>query len=358
MPTAPDLTGKMMGHGVYGRHSLAQHSAGGFGLPGLTRAAQAAATTVGDAASVVIADLGAAGGRNELQPMRVAIETLREAGVSAPITVVHTDIPANDFSSLFETIEHDPDTYLTIDGVYALAAGRSFYGRIFPPESLTLAWSAIAVHWISRVPMPIHGHVYSAFATGTVRDAFREQSAADWRVFLDSRAAEMRPGAEMLVVGGANRDDGLSGAEPLMNALDAAIREEVSAGALTSEEYDRMSIPTWNRTLGEFTAPFTEPDGRGAFGLRLLESDLDFAPDAYLAAYREDHDAHKFGAAVSGFLRAFTEPSLFASLARAPGARTALADRVYARVAEAATADPEAMETLWHVAVLRIAKPG
>ena len=106
-----------------------------------------------------------------------------------------------------------------------------------------------------------------------------------------------------------------------MNALDAAIREEVSAGALTPEEYDHMSIPTWNRTLAEFTAPFDGPDGGSAFGLLLLESDLDFAPDAYLAAYREDHDAHKFGAAVSGFLRAFTEPSLFAGLARAPGAQ-------------------------------------
>ena len=216
--------------------------------------------------------------------------------------MVHTDIPANDFSSLFETIEDDPDTYLTLNGVYALAAGRSFYGRIFPPESLTLAWSAIAVHWISRVPMPIHGHVYSPFATGEVRDAFREQSAADWRIFLESRAAEMRPGAEMLVVGGANRDDGQSGAEPLMNALDAAIREEVSAGALTREEYDHMSIPTWNRTLAEFTAPLDRADRGGAVGLRLLESDLAFAPDAYLAAYREDHDAHQFGAAVSGFL--------------------------------------------------------
>ena len=56
-------------------------------------------------------------------------------------------------------------------------------------------------------------------------------------------------------------------------------------------------------------------------------------------------------------LRAFTEPSLFGGLHRAEGARTTLADRVYARVTDAAAADPEAMETLWHVAVLRIAKP-
>jgi hypothetical protein len=352
MPAAPDLTGQMMGHGVYGRHSLAQHRAGGFGLPGLERAARAAAALRG-AQPVVIADLGAAGGRNELQPMSVAIETLRDAGVTAPITVVHTDIPTNDFSALFEAVEHDPESYLRLDDVYTLAAGRSFYGRIFPPDSLSLAWSAIAVHWISRVPMPIHGHVYSTFATGEVADALRQQSAADWRVFLESRAAELRPGAEMVVVGGANQDDGRSGAEALMDALDAAIRAEVASGALSQDEYDRMSVPTWNRTLAEFTAPF-EGDG---LGLTLLESELDFAPDAYLAAYREDHDAQKFGAAVSGFLRAFTEPSLFGGLVRAAGATTTIANRVYARVAGAAAADPEAMETLWHVAVLRIAKP-
>jgi hypothetical protein len=207
MPAAPDLTGQMMGHGVYGRHSLAQHSAGGFGLPALDRAARASGQVVGDATPVVIADLGAAGGRNELEPMTVAIDVLRQAGVSGPITVVHTDIPTNDFSSLFETIEHDPATYLAQDGVYTFAAGRSFYGRIFPPDSLTLAWSAIAVHWLSRIPTPIPHHVYSPFATGEVLEAYRRQAAADWHVFLRARAAELRSGGQMVVVGGANQDD-------------------------------------------------------------------------------------------------------------------------------------------------------
>jgi hypothetical protein len=142
-----------------------------------------------------------------------------------------------------------------------------------------------------------------------------------------------------------------------MNALNVAIRAEVSSGGLTPDEYDAMSIPTWNRTLAEFTAPFDASATRSAHGLTLLEADLDVAPDGYLAAYRADHDAARFGTAVAAFLRAFTEPSLFAGLARDPDTRTGLADRVYARVAEAAAADPEAMETRWHVAVLRIAKP-
>ena len=84
MATAPDLTGKMMGHGVYGRHSLAQHSAGGFGLPGLERAARAAAGFATTGGSVMVADLGAAGGRNELQPMTVAIETRSRRPTGGP----------------------------------------------------------------------------------------------------------------------------------------------------------------------------------------------------------------------------------------------------------------------------------
>jgi hypothetical protein len=41
-------------------------------------------------------------------------------------------------------------------------------------------------------------------------------------------------------------------------------------------------------------------------------------------------------------------------LDRPAAERTAIADRVYARVRAEAVADPEAFETLWHVALLRV----
>ena len=202
----------------------------------------------------IVADFGAAGGRNELEPMAVAVQGLRAGGVSGPIVVVHTDIPTNDFTTLFETIEK-PDTYLAEPDVYAFAAGRSFYERIFPAEAITLGWSAIAVHWLSRVPVPISDHVYCSFAIGAARDALAAQSAADWDNFLTARAVELRAGAQLVVVGGAATDDGASGAEALMTALDDALRDAVAAGALTADEYAGMTVPTWNRTMAEFTAP-------------------------------------------------------------------------------------------------------
>jgi hypothetical protein len=284
--------------------------------------------------------------------MAAAIARLRDRGVAAPVTVVHTDIPSNDFSTLFETVDQSPHTYLHQPDVYAFAAGLSINERIYPADALALGWSANAVHWLSAVPTDIVGHVYCTFATGAARDAYAGRSAADWRAFLDARAVELRPGGELVVVGGANADDGSSGADALMDALNDAIEAEVSSGALTAAEHDGMNVPTWNRTLAEFRAPFSDP----ALGLVLEESELRSLPDQYLAAYRASGDATAFGEAVSTFLRAFTEPSLFAGLDRAAEERVAIADRVYAAVRDRAATDPPALETTWHVAVLRIAR--
>ena len=356
-PTTVDTTGVMTGSGDYSRHSLAQHSAGGLGLPLLERAvADAANSWSGADEPIVIADLGAAGGRNELAPMAAAVAGLRANDLDGPVVVVHTDIATNDFTTLFETVEQDPDSYLRGPDVFAFAAGRSFYERIFPAATLLLGWSAIAVHWLSRVPALIPDHVYCAFASGAARDAFASQSAADWDAFLTARAVELRPGGQLVVVGGAALDDGTSGAEALMGALNDAVGAELAAGRLTDAEYRAMNVPTWNRTLAEFTRPFA-PDGTATTsGLTLLEQSLELVPDQYLLAYRDDGDAAAFADSVSGFLRAFTEPSLFETLDRPPAERSALADAVYARVRATLAGNPPRFETVWRVALLRIAR--
>jgi hypothetical protein len=57
---------------------------------------------------------------------------------------------------------------------------------------------------------------------------------------------------------------------------------------------------------------------------------------------------------VSGFVRAFTEPSLFGDVDQPAAQRSAIADRAYAQVHAEAAADPEGPETIWHIALPRI----
>ena len=145
----------------------------------------------------------------------------------------------------------------------------------FSGRSVSLGWSAIAVHWLSAAPATIEGHIWSPRADRPTLAAFARQSAQDWRDFLTHRAAEMRPGTRLAVIGGASDAAGDSGANGLMDMANAVLRDLVAAGGLSADEYRRMTIPTYNRTPAEFTEPFT--DG-AASGLDVLHRQLDRSP--------------------------------------------------------------------------------
>lgn len=201
---------EMEGGGYYNAHSRPQASASELGIPLLRRAA--AEVPLNSGAAVGIADLGSSQGKNSMGPMREAIIALRSRDANVPIAVTHTDLPANDFNALFQLVANSPDSYLRgTENVYAFAAGGSFYVRLFPSRSIDLAWNSIAVHWLSSVPCEIPDHMWSPYAQGAVREAFRERAAQDWNDFLSARAAEMRPGAQIVVVASSADDRGFAG---------------------------------------------------------------------------------------------------------------------------------------------------
>ncbi len=351
-----DAPGVMRRGGFYNRHSLPQHDAASYAEPALRQAAEAAPAPA-SGQSLVIADYGAAQGRNSLDPMRRAIAIIRRRiPDTVPISVVHTDIPADDFSALFALVETSPDSYLRdAANVFPFAAGRTFYKQIFPDTSVSLGWAAISVHWLSAAPAAIEGHIWSPRADPMTRAAFARQSAQDWRDFLSHRAAELRPGARLVVIGGASDEAGDSGANGLMDMANAVLRDLVFVGRLSADEYRRMTIPTYNRTPAEFTAPFA--DGT-ASGLTLLHRQLDTLADPLWAQYRQSSDLDAFAAAYAAFFEAAFEPSVFSALAEGRGAdeRQALIrqfrDGLKAKIAAA----PEQASCAWRVFTMLIAK--
>src|SRR5829696_3157235 len=210
--TTPSADAVMKGRGFYNEHSRPQQKADSLGLPLLERAVGEMTVPRG-ADLATVADFGAAQGRNSLEPMRLAVVKMRRrASVSTPIVVVHTDLPQNDFGSLFALVEGSPESYLRgVDNAFTLAAGKSFYERIFPDGFLSLGWTAISVHWLSKVPCEIPDHVYAQRAGQRVREAYAEQASEDWRRFLGNRSRELRPGSELIVVAVTTDDAGNTG---------------------------------------------------------------------------------------------------------------------------------------------------
>jgi len=243
--TAPITPAAMEGHGGYNRRSQVQ--AGGLS-PALPLFEQAARTVPlpTQSQSITIADYGSSQGQNSLIPLSLAIARLRErAGHDQAISIVHTDLPENDFSALFHTLNADPNSYLRCDrAAFAMAVGRSFYEQILPSNTVTLGWSSWAVQWLSRAPTPIPDHVQVACSQdpGT-RIAFARQSAQDWENFLLARGRELISGGRLVVLTMALKGNGDFGYKRLLEAMYGTLVEMADRGVIQQEELRSRQWP-------------------------------------------------------------------------------------------------------------------
>ena len=114
--------------------------------------------------------------------------------------VYHTELPSNDFTSLFKPLKGDPNSYLKGgSAIYPAAVGCSFFETILPPSHVHLGWNSWAVHWLSQKSVDAADHVSPTLSTNpAVRAAASQQSAHDWESFLTARASELRSGGRLL----------------------------------------------------------------------------------------------------------------------------------------------------------------
>ncbi len=250
--------GAMEGRGAYNRHAKIPAGGAALARPLLEEAVRNIAFGPADQ-PVVIADYGSSQGKNSLAPMGTAIRILRSGlDRNRPIFVFHVDLPANDFNTLFEVLNTDPDRYVLDDpNVFPCAIGRSFYESVLPPEHVHLGWCSYAAVWLSRIPSLIPGHFIAHRSTGAVRAEFERQAARDWEAFLSLRAGELRPGGRLVIVLPGLDDDGSSGLEALMDHANAVLAEMVDEGAILADERTRMVLGAHPRRRCDLLAPFS-----------------------------------------------------------------------------------------------------
>jgi hypothetical protein len=333
----------MEGHGAYNRSSRVQAAGSSPAMALLDKAARQVALSASPE-PVVIADYGSSEGHNSLAPVNVAIGILRERiGRERAISVVHTDLPGNDFGALFQTLASDPDSYLHGDpAVFPCAVGRSFYEQILPSSSVTLGWSSWAVQWLSRVPALIPDQVQVAYSQDAgVRSAFYQQAAHDWRCFVVHRADELQPGGRLVVLSMALDDRGEFGYGPCVVAIYGAVLDLVDEGFITKEEARRMVIPTVGRSRQDFMAPFAEI---GSFaGLTLEEIDIFYGEDRIWTEFQGHGDTGMYAARWAAFSRASVCPTLAASLDDKEVRAAEFIDRIEARMIARLKVAPEPM---------------
>jgi hypothetical protein len=124
------------------------------------------------------------------------------------------------------------------------------------------------------------------------------------------------------------------------DVLNDAGRDLVAAGQLKQEEYERLTMPVYFRTVEELVAPLQRHDSpvRGAFAVDRAQA-LE-VPTPFVAEFRRSGNASVYAATYTGFLRAITEPVVRAALNQAAGQGSTI-DRFYDRVRARLQSDPE-----------------
>lgn len=341
----------MEGSGFYNRNSSLQAAGIAAVLPLWERALASVKPGNSD---LMVADYGSSQGRNSMLPIRMAIDALRaKTGADTPIEVVHTDLPSNDFASLFTALECEPTSYMRgISRVFPSAIGRSYFDPVIREGKVTLGWNSWTLQWMSRV-INAPDHVFAKFSESpAVVSSVAQQQEEDWQRFLKARAFELSAGAKLMslfVASDANRRSW----RWIGGEFWGAIVDMGDAGLLSQHEQLSMTFPTNARTSEEIAAPF-QKNGEFA-GLRLEHLEIVKGIDPFWGDFQATGDAEALGRSWADMMKAVFRPTALNAISSRPD-KEKLIDELFLRFAERVASRPQ--ENEHYMAAVVLAKSG
>ncbi|XP_054824591.1 probable methyltransferase TCM_000336 isoform X2 [Prosopis cineraria] len=171
--------------------------------------------------SLGIADLGCSCGPNTLSTIRDIFEAIQNTSqeIHRPASELRfylNDLPTNDFNSIFRALPdflrslwHDTERGSS-PSIFMGAYPGSFYGRLFPNNSLHFVHSSYSLHWLSRVPPELYDEEGKSINKGCISicesspeeaaRAYYKQFGEDFWKFLRSRSEEVVVGGRMVLI--------------------------------------------------------------------------------------------------------------------------------------------------------------
>ncbi|XP_073139001.1 loganic acid O-methyltransferase-like [Henckelia pumila] len=205
--------------------------------------------------TITIADLGCSIGPNTFLAMEKIINAIeqeyhnREGHINPTnleFQVFFNDQVSNDFNTLFASVPIGRN-------YYAAGVAGSFYGRLFPTSSISIAYSSFSINWLSKIPKELvdkkspawnKGKIHYAGAKNEVVGAYTTQFDEDMDMFLNARGKEIVNGG-MIVIILFGVPDGAVTNDVVMafSFLESIITDMVKEGLINQDEMDSFNIP-------------------------------------------------------------------------------------------------------------------
>lgn len=281
----------MRGAGYYSQRTIGAKHAIDSALPLLNDAL----THLPDLQTLRMADFGAADGGTSQELWSSLISKIRSNGDKRPIEMIYTDLASNDFSTLFKTMQGmqgggDNAYQIQHNDVFVHGCGTGFHRQLMASASLSLGFSATAMHYVSEKPCEIENHVHMVGANDIEREKFMQQAAMDWERILLSRAAELAPKGRFIClnfgIDAKGRYLGHTDGGCMFARFTYHWRRLMEAGEITLDEFVRATFAQHYRTVEEFTAPFANSASPVMqAGLRLISVNTRLTPCPFRMNY-------------------------------------------------------------------------
>ncbi|KAF3947201.1 hypothetical protein ACB098_07G120700 [Castanea mollissima] len=269
-----------------------------------------------------MADLGCSAGPNTLLAVSKVMDIIgtKSQKLNRPppsLQAFLNDLPGNDFNSIFKSL---PSFYKKLENEKGTSFGHcfitavpgSFYGRLFPNNSLHFVHSCYALMWLSEAPKQLvskeamnKGNICIAKTSPPpVFNAYLEQFERDFKMFLKCRAEELVPGGRMVLttMGSIKSNDPLC----IWEVVGLNLNDMVLEGLIEAEKLDAFNLP--------YYAPTTEEVKRvieveGSFTLLKLEVfKMDW--DSHIKKANSGLDRQERATMIATYIRAVGEPIL------------------------------------------------
>ncbi|OMO55599.1 SAM dependent carboxyl methyltransferase [Corchorus capsularis] len=239
----------------------------------------------------LIADLGCAAGPNTFFAVQNIIEAVdnkcktMQKNDPEPdhqyqtieYQVFFNDRIDNDFNTLFRSLPCSSSR-----PYFAVGVPGSFYGRLFPKQSIHFMHSSNTLNWLSRVPDHV-GDINSPAWNGNsifcrgdnkeVAEAYLNQYKKDMEVFLNARAEELVAEGLLALVAVGGRPSGVPLCQINMGKtyefLGSCLFDMAAEGIISKEKVESLNLPQYYPTASEMEELINK---NGRFSIEKMET--------------------------------------------------------------------------------------
>lgn len=214
-----------------------------------------------------VLDLGCADAGTSLPLVHRICQLVREAEPTTPIEIVYEDQRTNDWTCVFERVSNTISTSMApakdladYGNVFVLATGTSFYRQCTPNDSVDVAFSSTAMHWLTDAPCTIPDALHSACTRdANVRAQFRKRGIEDMARIFRHRLAELKPGARFVLTNfSIDADDQCLGRTGSMKESMHDTFALLWRAIATDEIFNATNFPNQYRTKAEHVEALPE----------------------------------------------------------------------------------------------------